>query len=118
MPTLKEIQMNLKIVKWLLAHQSVLLKVVEVAKTYNKTLPWVKQWDVVDQIARIVLPIMEAELTTPKTLAVDEPVADREVQILSLQNEYAALGVDWKLVVEVIIPLIVALLRALYGTDE
>lgn len=110
--------MNLKIVKWLLAHQSALLQVVEIAKGYDKTKPWVVQWDVVDKIARIVLPIMESELATPKTLAVDEPVADREVQILALQTQYAALGIDWKLVVEVIIPLIVALLRAISGTEE
>lgn len=116
MPTLREIQMNLRIVKWLLAHQSVLLRVVEIAKTYNRALPWVQQWNVVDQIARIVLPVMEQELTNPKTFAVEEPASDADVA--ALQNEYAALGVDWKLIVEVIVPLIVALLQAIAGQSK
>lgn len=121
--------MNLKVLKWLLAHQSALLQIVEVAKGYSKTLPYMKQWEIADKIARIVIPILEAELAQPKSLAYDDifdwegegrekDEPSRDVQFVAAGSEVSALGVDWKLIAEVIVPLVVAIIRALVGKEE
>lgn len=117
--------MNLKVLQWLLAHKDALLRIVEIAKGYNKTLPFVKQWEIVDQIARIVIPILEEEAITPKALAHDdiynavfpEEFTDsgdpREVQILQAGVEVQALAIDWQVIVDTVIPLVIAILQAL-----
>jgi hypothetical protein len=120
--------MNLKVLKWLLAHQSQLLQIVDIAKGYSKTLPYIQQWEIADKIARIVIPILEAEATQPKALSHDDiydyftddttVTPAREVQILQCGSEVQALAIDWKLVAETIVPLVVAILRALLREDE
>lgn len=118
--------MNLKVLKWLLTHQSQLLQIVEIAKGYSKTLPFIEQWRIVDKIAQIVIPILEAEAAKPKALTTDDiynwPDTDdevnREVQLLSAGTEVQALGIDWKTLVEVVIPLVIAILKALLREDE
>jgi len=115
---------NLKVLKWLLAHKDALLQIVEIGKGYSKSLPYLKQWEIVDQIARIVIPILETEAVTPKVLAHDDIFTEvwaddalndepREVQILQAGAEVQAMAVDWKTLVETIIPLVVAILKAL-----
>lgn len=116
--------MNLKVLKWLLAHREALVQIVEIAKGYDKALPFIKQWEIVDRIARIVIPILEAESITPKLLSRDdiypliwpdegEGSEPREVQILQAGSEVLALGIDWKIIVETVLPLVIAILQAL-----
>jgi hypothetical protein len=121
-------RMNLKVLKWLLAHQSQLLQIVDIAKGYSKDLPYIQQWEIADKIARIVIPILEAEATQPKVLSYDDiydyftddttVTPSREVQILQCGSEVQALAIDWKLVAETIVPLVVAILRALLREEE
>lgn len=121
--------MNLKVLKWLLAHKDALLQIVEIGKGYSKSLPYLSQWEIVDRIARIVIPILEAEAVTPKVLAYDDIYtaflpddADqddpREVQILQAGVEVQAMAVDWKTLVETILPLVVAILKALLRDEK
>lgn len=116
---------NLKVVKFLLANQAALLKVVEIAKSWRKDLPYVEQWALVDSIARIVIPILESQAVSPKALMKsrfhDEDYEDTQYEALAFGAgaEFAALGVDWKLLVDVILPIVISILKALAaGKDE
>jgi len=117
--------MNLKVLKWLLAHRDALVQIVEIAKGYDKKLPFIKQWEIVDRIARIVIPILEAESVSPKALSDDgfyilSTIDDdnREVELLAAGATVVALGIDWKIVVETVLPIILAILKALLKDDE
>lgn len=120
--------MNLKVLKWLLDHKTQLLQIVDIAKGYSKTLPYMEQWDIADKIARIIIPILEAEAVSPKALSndnlwdyIDDEVAlepTREVQILQAGTAVQAMAIDWKLIAETIVPLVVAILRALLREEE
>ena len=111
------IAMNLKLVRWLIAHQEILLKVVAIAKKYSPTLPYIEQWAIADQIARVVIPVLQAELVTPHAMAADwdETTVD---DAFALGAEVHALGVDWQMIVEVIIPILTAILHVLKESDH
>lgn len=115
---------NLKIVKFLLAHQAALLKIVEIAKSWRTDLPYVEQWALVDSIARILLPILEAQAVSAKSLTVnrfhDDDYEDTNYEALAFGAgaEFAALGVDWKLLVNVILPIVISILKALAAGKE
>ena len=120
--------MNLKVLQWLLAHKDVLLKIVEVAKGYSKSLPYLQQWEIADKVARLIIPVLEAESAKPRALATDDIydlfgddsklAPPREVQVLQAGTEVSALAIDWKLLAETILPLVVAILRALMASGE
>lgn len=109
--------MNLQILKWLLKHKTVLLQVVELAKTFDKDGPYLEQWDVVDKIARLVIPALEAEAVQPKLLALDWD-GEYDYSALALGAEVSALGIDYRLLLEVVVPIIIAILEALVGRKE
>jgi hypothetical protein len=123
MKLIEDMKVNLKVLQWLLAHKEALLRIVEIAKGYNKTMPFAKQWEIVDQIARIVIPILEEEAVSPNALAHDdvynylweeeEDTVNREVQILRAGVDVSAMAIDWKVVVDTVIPLVIAILQAL-----
>lgn len=110
-------KMNLQILKWLLKHKTVLLQVVELAKTFDKDGTYLDQWTVVDKIARLVIPVLEAEAVQPRLLALDWE-NDYDYSALALGAEVNALGMDYKLLLEVVIPIIIAILEALIGRKE
>jgi len=109
--------MNLKVLQWLLKHKEVLLKIVEVAKGFKKDDPYLSQWEVVDKIARLVIPILEAEAVAPRLLEVEwgvlESYGTHDVNILACGAEVQALGIDYKLLIETILPIIIAILEAI-----
>jgi hypothetical protein len=111
--------MNLKVLQWLLKNKTVLLQVVEVAKGFKKDAPYLTQWETVDKIARLVIPMIEAETTAPKLLAWDvddiNSYATHDVAVLSAGVEIQALGIDYRLLIETVIPIIIAILEALVG---
>lgn len=108
--------MNLQIMKWLLKHRDALLKVVEVAKKFDKSAPYLTQWEVVSEIAQIVLPILDAEAVKPKLYGWDTDLLDMsdgyEALAFATGVEVAALGIDWKVLVDVLIPILIAILQA------
>lgn len=107
--------MNLKVLRWLMAHRDVLTKVLEIAKKWDSSASMVARWAVVDEIARVVLPVLEKEHTNVSALEYSYEGYDEDeaVEVFSLGVEAGILGIDWKTLVEVIIPIVMALLDAL-----
>lgn len=104
--------MNIKVIQWLLAHRDVLLKVVEVAKEFSRHRPYMAQWDVIDKIARLLIPVLAAEGVQPASLLVEEPA-----DVAMLSADVQALGIDWKQLVDILLPVIIAILQAI-GTSS
>lgn len=111
--------MNLKVLQLLLRHRDVLMKVVEAAKRFPQDGSYLAKWKVVDEIAELVIPILEQELDAPKLMASDiEDYLDArqyDAKILAAGAECGVLGIDWKLLVEVIIPIVISILEAVIG---
>lgn len=117
--------MNIKVVKFLLANQAALLKIVEIAKGWRKDLSFSDQWALVDSIARLLIPILESQALAPKALyardfeALDyEDENTYETTLLPTGAEMAALGIDWKLMLDVIVPIVLSILKALAAGKE
>lgn len=110
----REIRVNLQIVKWLLAHREVLAQILEVVKVWRKDLPLEEHWNIVDRVARIVIPV----LTKPDVQAMlDSPYEDA-VESFALGAEAHALGVDWLTLIRVIIPILQVIIQAFSGDDD
>ena len=110
--------MNLQVLKWLLAHRDLLTKVLEVAKGFRRDLPALEQWEIVDKIARLVIPVLKSDdVRAMYAWDLDE---DEAVTAFALGSEYSALGFDWTFVVNVLVPLLRIVLMTLetLGTDE
>lgn len=110
--------MNLKVLRWLLQHRDVLTKVIEVAKRFNPDDLYINKWDLIDEIARLVIPVFEKEgVDVPAILAFDwDDETETDVAAFALGAEFQAMGMDWKQLVDVILPILIAILRAL--SDE
>lgn len=103
--------MNLKVLQWLLAHRDLLTKVLEVVKAYNKDLPALAKWEIVDKVARLILPVLsDADIRAMQAYDFDE---DTEVGAFALGAEYSALGLDWNFVLTNLIPILRLVLAAL-----
>ncbi len=113
--THRRVTMNLQVLRWLMSHSEVLFKVLEIAKKWDQNAPLVARWAIVDEIARIVLPVLEEEATNLWPLAYDHADYDEDdaVEAFSLGVEAGAMGIDWKAVTEIILPIVAALLKAL-----
>jgi hypothetical protein len=121
----EKLMLNVKVVKFLLANQTALLALVEIAKKWRKDLPYADQWAMVDQVAKILIPILEAQAVSPKAMMrsrftdADFEEQDYEAMAFASGAEFAALGVDWKLLIDVILPIVLSILKALAaGKDE
>lgn len=117
--------MNLKAISWLLKHRDLLMAVVEAAKGWDRDAPYVEQWSIVDRIARLILPVVEKEQLTYKQLwgYTDDDFSplslhDGDVQLLQAGAEVQALGIDWKLFVEVVLPIVISILEAIVGRNR
>jgi hypothetical protein len=125
MTTWERLMLNVKVVKFLLANQAALLALVEIAKKWKKDLPYASQWELVNQVAKILIPVLEAQAVSPKSMLKhrfhddDYEETDYEAMAFTAGAEFAALGVDWKLLIDVIIPIVLSILKALAaGKDE
>jgi hypothetical protein len=124
--TLRErLMLNIKVVKFLLANQTALLALVEIAKKWRKDLPYADQWELVNQAAKVIIPVLEAQAVSPKALTksrfTDEDYEEQDFEALAFTAgvEFSALGVDWKTFIDVIIPLVIYVLKLLAtGKDE
>lgn len=106
--------MNLQIVKWLIAHKDLLLNVVEAVRPWRRDLTPMEHWEIVDKVARIVIPALTQDEVN--SLSIEEWETDG-VEAFSLGVEYSALGVDWVTLIQVIIPILQTILRALADND-
>lgn len=109
--------MNVKVISWLLKHRELLLAVVAVAKKFDRDGTYISQWEVVDEIARLVIPVFEKEgVDAASVLAYDWDETD-EVSAFALGAEVQAMGVDWQAVIQIVLPILIAILKAL-SPDE
>jgi hypothetical protein len=104
--------MNLKILQWLIQHRELLLQVVSVGKRFSKDMTLLEKWVLVDEIARLVLPVIQTNDEVMELLSADYWDDDNEVSF-AMGADVAALGVDWKLIVEVLLPVVISILEAL-----
>ena len=100
--------MNLKILRWLVANQTALTAMVELAKQYKNTNTLAANWEIVQKLAAIVIPLLEAN--GPSMLLADDDV---EVTLEDASVVMASIAIDWELVFRVLLPLLVAILDAL-----
>lgn len=122
--------MNIKVLQFLLRNQTVLLKIVDVAKGWRKDAPYAEQWAIVDSIARLLIPLLEKEVVSPRALASTfDYVYDENGHVVAGSEPYpqavfaagyqtAALNVDWKLLCDVILPLVISILQALAAKEK
>lgn len=107
--------MNLQILKWLVAHRDLLSKIIEAVKGFSKDLPYDKQWDIVDKVARLVLPALK-DMDVHAMSSIDWN-DDGQAAAFALGADCAALGIDWQLVLNVILPILQIILDALSKND-
>jgi hypothetical protein len=112
--------MNLTVIKWLLAHRDVLMQIVAVAKDFSRQKPYIDQWNVVDKIARILIPVLSGEEVVTAELMdpyadIDYLVGDENdaAELFAMGAEVQALGVDWRQMIELILPIVIAIFEAL-----
>jgi len=103
--------MNLNLIRWLLAHRDLLTQILDAVRGYNKNLPPLEQWAIVDKVARLVIPVLSSsEVADLQAFSWEN---DDTMTALTLGAEYAAMGVDWQTLLKVIIPILEIILRAL-----
>ena len=103
--------MNLKVLQWLIAHRDLLTRVLEVVKGFNKSLPVLSQWEIVDKVARLILPILSKE--DVRAMYATDWDEDEAVSAFALGTEYSALGLDWVFVINTLVPILRIVLAAL-----
>jgi hypothetical protein len=107
--------MNLQVLTWLVKHRELLMAVVKEASKFDRSAPYIQQWDVVDRIARIVIPVLQAENISPEAFweYTAMSLEDGDVQLLSAGAEVQAMNIDWRTLIDVIMPVVIAILQSL-----
>lgn len=110
--------MNLRLIQWLIQHREVMVAVLAAAKKFDRNGTYLAQWDVVDEIARIVIPVFEREGADVQALRSEILDWDDDaVGAFALGAEVSALGVDWQALIQVVLPILIAILKALAGDE-
>jgi|GEM_PF-1628383 len=111
---------QIQVLQWLIANRDLLTKAIEVAKQFSRHKPYMEQWSVIDQLARLLIPVLLKGDVSPKAFGMvndDSSLRhygpDYDAKMLALGAEVGAMGVDWKAVIEVLLPVIMAILDAL-----
>lgn len=106
--------MNLKVLQWLIAHRELLMQVVAVVKRYNKDATLLEKWVLVDEVARLVIPVVQDNDEVLGLLTRDYIDWEEDSQVsFAMGADVAALGVDWRLIVELVLPVVISILEAL-----
>lgn len=106
--------MNLKVLQWLIAHRELLMQVVAVVKKYSKDATLLEKWVLVDEVARLVIPVIQDNDEVLALLARDYMDFEDDAEVsFALGADVAALGVDWKLIIELVLPVVIAILESL-----
>jgi hypothetical protein len=106
--------MNLKVLQWLIAHRELLMQVVAVVKKYSKEATLLEKWVLVDEVARLVIPVIQDNDEVLGLLTRDYmDWEDDSAVSFAMGADVAALGVDWRLIVELVLPVVISILEAL-----
>lgn len=107
--------MNLTLVRWLIAHRDVLMECISIVQDFDMDSSLMKRWEIVDRLARVIIPAVEGE--DIDALAFHPYIAE-EYSAMACGAELAALGVDWQALISTLIPILVAILRAIVPPND
>lgn len=107
--------MNLKLMRWLLAHRELLAEVIELVKTYKADSTLIAKWALVDKLARLIIPVLSNE--DIQLLQSDWHDDMDSVGAFAVGAEYAALGIDWELVIKILLPILEIIIKALQPNE-
>lgn len=106
--------MNLKVLQWLIAHRELLMQVVAVVKQYSQDATLLEKWVLVDEVARLVIPVIQDNDEVLGLLTRDYmDFEDDSAVSFAIGADVAALGVDWRLIIELVLPVVISILEAL-----
>lgn len=105
--------MNLSVIRWLIANRETLVKCVEIVSKFDAESSILEKWEIVDEIARVIIPLIEVEDAVEMLWESGD-----EYEAMSQGVELQALGVDWQVIVNTLVPIIVAILRALTASQQ
>ena len=106
--------MNLKVLQWLIAHRELLMQVVAVVKQYSQDATLLEKWVLVDEVARLVIPVIQDNDEVLGLLTRDYmDWEDDSAVSFAMGADVAALGVDWRLIIELVLPVVISILEAL-----
>jgi hypothetical protein len=106
--------MNLKVLQWLIAHRELLMQVVAVVKKYSQDATLLEKWVLVDEVARLVIPVIQDNDEVLGLLTRDYmDFEDDSAVSFAMGADVAALGVDWRLIIELVLPVVISILEAL-----
>jgi len=111
--------MNLTLVRWLIAHRDVLMECISIVQDFDMESSLISRWDVVDRLARVIIPAIEGE--DIESLAFGEPTMFSDVDeytSMACGADLAALGVDWRTLVSTLMPILIAILKAIVSSDD
>jgi hypothetical protein len=94
------------------------MECISIVKDYDHEASLLDKWEIVDRLAKVIIPVVEGE--DIETLAYGEPylIADDNYSAMSCGADLAALGVDWQMLITTLAPILIAILRALAPEDE
>jgi hypothetical protein len=101
--------MNLQLLRWLISHRDLLTKIAEAAKGFDRDAPYSAQWEVIDKIARLVVP----ELDELQVMSFDVDPYEDPAEYVAMGVELAGLNIDWVTLINVILPLLQMILDLL-----
>lgn len=102
--------MNLSLIRWLINHREVLTKCLAIAQKYDHSDSLLEKWGLVNELAQILIPLFDREGDDALELLWE---SSNEYGAFSAGAELQALGVDWKMVVNVLVPIILSIIRSL-----
>ena len=106
--------MNLKVLQWLISHRELLMQVVAVVKQYSQDATLLEKWVLVDEVARLVIPVIQDNDEVLGLLTRDYmDFEDDSAVSFAMGADVAALGVDWRLIIELVLPVVISILEAL-----
>jgi hypothetical protein len=106
--------MNLKVLQWLISHRELLMQVVAVVKKYSKDATLLEKWVLLDEVARLVIPAVQDNDEVLGLLAREYmDWEDDSAVSFAMGADVAALGVDWRLIIELVLPVVISILEAL-----
>lgn len=104
---------KLTVIRWLLSNTSVLREISEIVGKWESGLPLSGKLEIVYQVARALLPIIES-FPLFQAQALPAEIGEEEDQIAYAQS----LGIAPIILVNVIVPIVVNLLRSLLSPEE
>jgi hypothetical protein len=109
--------MNLRVIRWLIENREALTKCIEIVQRYDAESNLLAKWKLVDEIAQVIIPMFEAEDAYLEYLQTPDWEDESSYTAMSCGAELYAMGVDWQTIVATLVPIIIAILKAIAPGD-